>query len=54
MRWRETMTTLDDLEAEFYVDTGPGRVLSKLAPRNIKGATAVTAEALLEDIGARV
>ena len=54
VRWRETMTMLDDLEAEFYVDTGPGRVLSKLAPRNIKGATAVTAEALLEDIGARV
>ena len=48
------MTELEDLEAEFYVDTGPGRVLAKLAPRNIKGATAVTAEALLEDIGARV
>ena len=54
VRWRETMTTLDDLGAETYVDTGPGRVLSKLAPRCIEGASAITAEALLEDIGARV
>ena len=54
VRWRETMDALDDFGSEFYVDAGPGRVLAKLAPRNIKGASAVTAEALLEDIGARV
>ncbi|MBW3607146.1 MAG: ACP S-malonyltransferase [Actinobacteria bacterium] len=54
VRWRETMTALDDLGSEFYVDTGPGRVLAKLAPRCLRGASAVTAEALLEDIGARV
>ena len=54
VRWRETMTRLDEMGARSYVDTGPGRVLSKLAPRCIKGASAVTAEALLEDIGARV
>ena len=48
------MDALDDFGSEFYVDTGPGRVLAKLAPRCIKGASAVTAEALLEDIGARV
>ncbi len=54
VRWRETMTTLDEMGAQSYVDTGPGRVLSKLAPRCIRGAGAVTAEALLEDIGARV
>ena len=54
VRWRETMTALDDFGSEFYVDSGPGRVLSKLVPRCIKGASAITAEALLEDIGARV
>ena len=55
VRWRETMATLDDLEQPSSTSTaGPGRVLSKLAPRSIKGANAVTAEALLEDIGARV
>ncbi|MDP1849609.1 MAG: ACP S-malonyltransferase [Solirubrobacteraceae bacterium] len=54
VRWRETMDALDDVGSEFYVDAGPGRVLAKLAPRNIRGASAVTAEALLEDIGARV
>ena len=54
VRWRETMEALDDFGSESYVDAGPGRVLSKLTPRNIKGASAVTAEALLEDIGARV
>ncbi len=54
VRWRETMEALDDFGSEFYIDAGPGRVLSKLAPRNIKGASAVTAEALLEEIGARV
>ena len=54
VRWRETMATLDELESEFYVDAGPGRVLSKLVPRCLQDATAITAEALLEDIGARV
>jgi [acyl-carrier-protein] S-malonyltransferase len=54
VRWRETMEALDDFGSELYVDAGPGRVLSKLAPRNIRGATAATAGALLEDIGARV
>jgi malonyl CoA-acyl carrier protein transacylase len=48
------MTALEDFGSEFYVDAGPGRVLSKLVPRNVEGASAVTAEALLEDIGARV
>ena len=54
VRWRETMATLDGLGAQSYIDTGPGRVLSKLASRCIEGTKAVTAEALLEDIGARV
>ena len=54
VRWRDTMTALDALGAETYVDVGPGRVLSKLAPRCIDGADAITGEALLEDIGARV
>jgi malonyl CoA-acyl carrier protein transacylase len=37
------MTTLDSLGVEQYDDAGPGRVLSKLAARCIKGASAVTA-----------
>lgn len=54
VRWRETMTTLDAMGARNYVDVGPGRVLSKLASRCIKGASAVTADTLLEDISAPV
>jgi malonyl CoA-acyl carrier protein transacylase len=52
VRWRDTMQTLDGLGVEAYVDAGPGRVLSKLTPRCIRGASAVTADTLLEDIGA--
>ena len=37
-----------------YIDVGPGRVLSKLVPRCIRGASAATADALLEDISAPV
>ena len=54
VRWRDTMTTLDVLGVDQYVDVGPGRVLSKLAPRCIKGASALTAETILEDISAPV
>jgi malonyl CoA-acyl carrier protein transacylase len=54
VRWRETMTTLDGLGVQAYIDVGPGRVLSKLTPRCIRGASAVTAETLLEDISAPV
>ncbi|MFP5363617.1 MAG: ACP S-malonyltransferase [Thermoleophilia bacterium] len=54
VRWRDTMATLDGLGVEAYVDAGPGRVLSKLAPRCIRGASAVTADTLLEELGAPV
>jgi [acyl-carrier-protein] S-malonyltransferase len=54
VRWRDTMTTLDSLGVDQYVDVGPGRVLSKLAARCVKGAGAGTAETLLEDICAPV
>jgi [acyl-carrier-protein] S-malonyltransferase len=54
VRWRETMGALHEFGSELYVDSGPGRVLSKLAPRCITSAKAATAEALLADIGARV
>jgi [acyl-carrier-protein] S-malonyltransferase len=54
VRWRETMTALDDMGVQAYVDAGPGRVLSKLAPRCIRGASAVTADTFLEDVSARV
>jgi [acyl-carrier-protein] S-malonyltransferase len=50
VRWRETMTVLDSLGVESYIDVGPGRVLSKLASRCIKGAVATTADNLLEDL----
>jgi malonyl CoA-acyl carrier protein transacylase len=50
VRWRETMTVLDALGVESYIDVGPGRVLSKLASRCIKGASATTADNLLEDL----
>ena len=48
------MTTLDSLGVDQYVDAGPGRVLSQLAARCITGASAGTAETLLEDISAPV
>ncbi|MGH2918835.1 MAG: ACP S-malonyltransferase [Solirubrobacteraceae bacterium] len=54
VRWRDTMTTLDEMGVDSYIDVGPGRVLSKLAPRCIKGASAATADTLLEDINATV
>src|SRR5918998_167363 len=49
VRWRDTMTTLDALGVQAYIDVGPGRVLSKLVPRCIRGASAATADSLLED-----
>jgi len=54
VRWRDTMTTLDGLGVEAYIDAGPGRVLSELVPRCIRGASAATADSLLEDISAPV
>ncbi len=54
VRWRETMTALDEMGVQAYIDVGPGRVLSKLAPRCIKDASAATADTLLEDISATV
>ncbi|MGI9100336.1 MAG: ACP S-malonyltransferase [Solirubrobacteraceae bacterium] len=54
VRWRDTMTALDARGVRSYVDTGPGRVLCKLAPRCIKDASAATADTLLEDISAPV
>jgi len=54
VRWRDTMTTLDAMGVQTYVDAGPGRVLSKLAPRCIKDASAATADTLLEDISVPV
>jgi [acyl-carrier-protein] S-malonyltransferase len=54
VRWRDTMATLDGLGVQAYIDIGPGRVLSKLAPRCIRDASATTADTLLEDISAPV
>ena len=46
VRWRETMTALQALRAHHFIDTGPGRVLAKLVPRNLPGATCAVAEEL--------
>jgi malonyl CoA-acyl carrier protein transacylase len=54
VRWRDTMGALDALGVQTYVDAGPGRVLAKLAPRCIAGASAATADTLLEGISAPV
>ena len=35
VRWRETMTALYDLGAREFVDAGPGKVLARLASRNL-------------------
>jgi malonyl CoA-acyl carrier protein transacylase len=48
--WRNTMTALDVMGVQKYVDVGPGRVLSKLASRCIRDASATTADNLLEDV----
>jgi [acyl-carrier-protein] S-malonyltransferase len=48
VRWRETMTTLDGMGVQTFVDAGPGRVLAKLAPRCVAGAAAAPATSLLE------
>lgn len=50
VRWRETMTALDAMGTHTFVDVGPGRVLAKLAPRCIKGASAATLDTLVEQI----
>ncbi len=50
VRWRDTMTALDAFGARTFVDAGPGRVLAKLAPRCIKGASAATLDTLVEQI----
>jgi malonyl CoA-acyl carrier protein transacylase len=52
VRWRETMTALNEMGVRSYLDAGPGRVLSKLGPRCVKGATAVTTDAYLEALSA--
>ena len=47
VRWRETMAALDYSGSRHYVDAGPGRVLAKLVPRNVPGATAAGIEEAL-------
>jgi [acyl-carrier-protein] S-malonyltransferase len=43
VRWRETLLTLHELGAERFVDVGPGRVLTGLAKRTLKGVELVNA-----------
>lgn len=48
VRWRETMLALAASGANTYIDTGPGRVLARLAARCVVGAAAASADTLLE------
>jgi [acyl-carrier-protein] S-malonyltransferase len=48
VRWRETMGALAARGIHTFVDAGPGRVLAKLAPRCVAGASAASAASLLE------
>jgi [acyl-carrier-protein] S-malonyltransferase len=43
VRWREVMLSLQELGAQRFVDVGPGRVLSGLAKRTLKGVELVNA-----------
>jgi malonyl CoA-acyl carrier protein transacylase len=51
VRWRETMGALAADGITTFVDAGPGRVLAKLAPRNVADASAASAASLLEPAG---
>ncbi|MBV9818214.1 MAG: ACP S-malonyltransferase [Solirubrobacterales bacterium] len=43
VRWREVMLALHELGAERFVDVGPGRVLTGLAKRTLRGVELVNA-----------
>ncbi len=43
VRWREVMLTMGELGAQRFIDVGPGRVLSGLAKRTLKGVELVNA-----------
>ena len=43
VRWRETMLALHELGAERFLEVGPGRVLSGLAKRTLRGVELVSA-----------
>ena len=43
VRWRETMLALHARGAERFVEVGPGRVLTGLAKRTLKGVELVHA-----------
>lgn len=43
VRWREVMLCLHELGAQRFVDVGPGRVLTGLAKRTLKGVDLVNA-----------
>ena len=44
VRWRETLLALDAAGMDRYVETGPGKVLSRLVKRTLSDAEATTAE----------
>lgn len=49
VRWIEVVQTAHERGATRFIEIGPGKVLSGLVPRIVKGVEAVPAEALLRD-----
>lgn len=41
VRWRATMATLSRLGARAFLDFGPGKVLARLVPHNVEGASTI-------------
>lgn len=51
VRWREVVLALVERGTERFVELGPGRILSALVRRTVKGAHVVTADSLAEGAG---
>lgn len=52
VRWRETLLALRAQGIERFVETGPGSVLTGLVRRTVADAEALSADKLLEPVGA--
>jgi malonyl CoA-acyl carrier protein transacylase len=46
VRWRQTMSALDELGIDRFIDTGPGKTLAQLVARNVSDARVERAEDL--------
>ena len=56
VRWDATLRAMGEIGASWFVEAGPGDVLSKLARRAVPGATSATAgsPAAAQDIADRI